>query len=104
MTLLSPPITERSMEVRLASQKWRQLQNKISRGPEESMEVSDLDTTLLGISPNFNSNIPKLPDLSSDDNNKAQPTEIQLPILSGILRNTDIHGRAYATAVIDGHG
>jgi len=103
MTLLSPPIAERSMEVRLASQKWRQLQNKISRGPEEFMEVSDLDTALLGISPNFNSNMPKLPDISSDVNKKAQPTEIQLPILSGILRNTDIHGRAYATAVIDGH-
>ncbi len=103
MTLLSPPIVERSMEVRLASQKWRQLQNTISRGPEEFTDVIDLDTALLGISPNSDNSIPKLPDISSDENQKAQQTEIQLPILSGILRNTDIHGRAYAAAVIDGH-
>jgi hypothetical protein len=34
MTLLSPPIAGRSMEVKLASQKWRQLQNKISQSLE----------------------------------------------------------------------
>jgi hypothetical protein len=103
MTFLSPPIAERSMEVRLASQKWRQLQNKITLDSEEFTEVIDLDTAFLGISPNSDHNISKLPDISSDENKKAQQTEIQLPVLSGILHNTDIHGRAYATAVIDGH-
>ena len=103
MTLLSPPIAGRSMEVRLASQKWRQLQNSIDRGSEEFTKIIDLDMALLGIPANPADNIPKLPDISSDENKKVQPSEIQLPILSGILRNTDIHGRAYATAVIDGH-
>ena len=91
------------MEVRLASQKWRQLQNSIDRGSEEFTKIIDLDMALLGIPTNPADNIPKLPDISSDENKKVQPSEIQLPILSGILRNTDIHGRAYATAVIDGH-
>ncbi len=103
MTLLSPPIVERSMEVKLASQKWRQLQNKISRGSEEFTEAINLDTALLGISPGPDNDIPKLSDISSDENKSAQQTKIRLPILSGILRNTDIHGRTYATAVIDGH-
>jgi hypothetical protein len=103
MTLLSPPIAGRSMEVRLASQKWRQLQNKISRGSEAFKEVIDLDRALLGTSSAADNTIPKLSDISSDENKKAQQTEIQLPILSGILRNTDIHGRAYATAIIAGH-
>ena len=103
MTLLSPPIAGRSMEVRLASQKWRQLQNSIDRGSEEFTKIIDLDMALLGIPTNPADNIPKLSDISSDENKKVQPSEIQLPILSGILRNTDIHGRAYATAVIDGH-
>jgi len=102
MTLLSPPIAGRSMEVKLASQKWRQLQNKIARSSEEFTKVIDLDMALLGKSSNSDNNIAKLSDISSDENKKVQQTKIQLPILSGILRNTDIHGRAYATAVIDG--
>ena len=104
MTLLSPPIAGRSIEVKLASQKWRQLQNKISRGSEKFTEGIDLDRALLGTSSAADINMPKLPDISSDENKKkTQQTEIQLPILSGILRNTDIHGCAYATAVIQGH-
>ncbi len=103
MALLSPPIAERSMEVKLASQKWRQLQNIISRGSKAFTEVIDLDTALLGISPSSDNNKPKLANISSDENKSAQQTIIRLPILSGILRNTDIHGRTYATAVIDGH-
>ena len=74
MTLLSPPIAERSIEFRLASQKWRQLQNKISRDSEGSAEVIDLDTAFLGISPNSNNNLSKLPDNSSEKNKKAQQT------------------------------
>ena len=103
MTLLSPPIAGRSMEVKLASQKWRQLQNKISQGSKEFTKGIDLDAALMGVSPAADNNMAKLPDISSDEKNKAQQTEIQLPVLSGILRNTDIHGRGYATAVIDGH-
>ena len=90
------------MEVRLASQKWRQLQNRISRGSKEFTESIDLDNALLGVFSDADNNMPKLPDTSSSENIKSQQTEIQLPILSGILRNTDIHGHAFATAVIDG--
>ena len=39
----------------------------------------------------------------SDKNKPVQEATLLLPILSGILRNTDIHGRASATAVIDGY-
>ena len=102
MTLLSPPVVGRSVEVKLASQKWRQLQNKISQGLEESIEIIDLDSALLGITSNPDDDIPKLKVKSSAENKMAQQSEIQLPILTGILRNTDIRGRTYATAVIDG--
>ena len=91
------------MEVKLASQKWRQLQNKISQGLEESMEIIDLDSALAGIFSNRDDDIPKLPDTTSAQNKNELQVDIQLPILSGILRNTDIHGREYVTAVIDGH-
>ena len=103
MTLLSPPIAGRSMEIKLASQKWRQLQNIISQGQEEINKAIDLDRALLGIFPEPEKIMPKVPDISSNGNQKIQDTAMQLPTLSGILRNTDIHGRAYAIAVIDGH-
>jgi hypothetical protein len=90
------------MEVKLASQKWRQLQNKISQSIESSLKVINLDTALLGVVPSSKNNLPEPSGDTIEENKKDQQTEINLPILSGILRNTDIYGRAYATAVIDG--
>ena len=102
MTLLSPPIAGRSMEVKLASQKWRQLQNKISQSIASSTKVINLDTALLGVFESSNNSLPEPPGVTLEENNIVQQTENHLPILSGILRNTDIYGRVYATAVIDG--
>jgi hypothetical protein len=103
MSLLSPPMVSRSMEVRLASQKWRQLQNIISQSSEKMTTEIDLDTAFGKIPPVVEKKIPVQPDQSPAENNEIQHAEMQLPTLSGILRNTDIHGRAYAVAVIDGH-
>ncbi len=103
MTLLSPPIVSRSMEVRLASQKWRQLQNIISQSSETMTTAIDLDTAFGKLPPVAEKKIPVQPDQSPAKNTEIQYMEMQLPTLSGILRNTDIHGRAYAVAVIDGH-
>jgi hypothetical protein len=102
MTLLSPPIAGRSMEVKLASQKWRQLQNKISQSIASSTKVINLDTALLGVFDSSNNSLPEPPGVMLEEDKTVQQTETHLPILSGILRNTDIYGRAYATAVIDG--
>ena len=102
MTLLSPPIVGHSMEVKLASQKWRQLQNLISPGSEAPTDAVDLETALLGVPPGTVNVTTEKPEIPTDEDQKAQQAKIQLPVLSGILRNTDIHGRAYATAVIDG--
>ena len=102
MTLLSPPIPGRSMEVQLASQKWRQLQNKISQRMASSTNVINLDTALLGVFDSSNNSLPKPSVVTLEEDKKVEQTENHLPILSGILRNTDIYGRVYATAVIDG--
>ena len=87
----------------MASQKWRQLQNKISRGSQAYAEFIDLDRALLGISPDTEKIEAQVTDTLSDKNKPVQEAALLLPILSGILRNTDIHGRASATAVIDGY-
>jgi hypothetical protein len=90
------------MEVKLASQKWRQLQNLISLDLQEPTDAVNIETALLGVPPGTGNDIPEKPKISSDEIKKTQQAKIQLPILSGILRNTDIHGRANATAVLDG--
>ena len=102
MTLLSPPIAGRSMEVKLASQKWRQLQNKISQSVASSTKVINLDKALLGVFDSSNNRLPEPPGVTLEENKEIQQAENHLPILSGILRNTDIYGRTYAAAVIDG--
>jgi hypothetical protein len=90
------------MEVKLASQKWRQLQNKISQSIASSTKAINLDTALLGVFDSSKNSLPEPTGVALEENKKAQQTEIHLPVLSGILRNTDIYGRAYAAAVIDG--
>ena len=102
MALLSPPITGRSMEVKLASQKWQQLQDKISQDSEAYLEAIDLDMALLGTFTNSDRIKSRPPDNSSAKADSEQPTKIKLPTLSGILHNTDIHGREFAIAIIDG--
>lgn len=103
MTLLSPPLAGRSIEVKLASRKWRQLQDKISQNPQDLTESIDLDAAIHGVAFASKKNTRELPAKSSDDSKKASQREVPMPVLSGILRNTDIHGRTYITAVIDGH-
>ncbi len=90
------------MEVKLASQKWRQLQNKISQRINPPPKVIDLDRALLGVFNGSNNNLTGPPGISIEENKEDDQAEVHLPVLSGILRNTDIYGRAYATAVIDG--
>jgi hypothetical protein len=90
------------MEVKLASQKWRQLQNKISQSIASSTKVINLDTALLGVFDSSNDSSPEPPAVALEENKEVQQTDNHLPILSGILHNTDIYGRVYATAVIDG--
>ena len=91
------------MEVKLASQKWRQLQDKISHGDGEYLEAVDLDMALLGIPADSDSNNPEPASIPPTDLKDVEQTKIRLPVLSGILQNTDIHGRAFALAIIDGH-
>jgi hypothetical protein len=102
MILLSPPITGHSMEVKLASQKWRQLQDKISQDSKEHLEAIDLDMAFFRKAPNSESVNSEPPDIPVAKVDNVQPTTINLPILSGILHNTDVHGRAFALAIIDG--
>ncbi|MBT8372050.1 MAG: hypothetical protein KJO34_13875 [Deltaproteobacteria bacterium] len=102
MLLLSPPISERSTEVKLASHKWEQLRDKMSSLSETIANNMDLDMALLGISSDSDNDRRKAAVMPATEEKKAEHEKIQLPILTGILSNTDIYGRATILAVIDG--
>lgn len=100
--LLSPPMSERSAEVKLASQKTHQLQHKISHISNEFIEDIDLDRIFLGISSKTVEDKAEPVITASSKNKKAHPKPMQLPTLSGILRHMDVHGKKIALAIIDG--
>ena len=102
MTLLDTPISGQSKEVKLASEQWRRLQDKMMQTAAKRMENIDLDLVFLNLAP------PRLHQIAqAEDRGDARKTSItqkiiQLPALSGILRCTDIYGNVYALAVIEG--
>ena len=89
MTLLSPPIAGRSMEVKLASQKWRQLQNKISQSIASSTKVINLDTALLGVFDSSNNSLSEPPVVALEDNNKIQQTVFDYACTDESLKDQD---------------
>ena len=102
MFLLSPPISERSTEVRLASHKWEQLRHKISRVSKTIVNNIDLDVALLGTSNDTDKGKPQVAVVSTAEEKKPNREEIHLPVLTGIMSRTDIYGRAMNLAILDG--
>ena len=102
MFLLSPPISERSSEVKLASHKWEQLRYKISGVSKIFVSNIDLDKALLGKSSDTESSKPQAVVISATEEKKVNRENIRLPVLTGILSRTDIYGRATALAILDG--
>ena len=102
MTLLSMPMSGQSAQVKLASEKWRQLQDKMSQTAKEMADNMDLDLVFIKFSSNFahqKSNALE-PGIAAEA--QTEPHIIQLPKLSGILRCMDIKGNVYTLAVIEG--
>ena len=102
MFLLSPPISERSTEVRLASHKWEQLRQKISSVSKPFVNNIDLDVAFLGTPSDTENLKPKAVVISTAEEKKEIRETIQLPVLTGILSRTDIYGRATTLAILDG--
>lgn len=101
-TLLGMPVSGQSAQVKLASEKWRQLQDKMSQTVKEMADKIDLDLAFTKFSAHFEHQ--KSNDLDSEvvQENRPEPQIRHLPKLSGILRRMDINGNVYALAVIEG--
>jgi hypothetical protein len=102
MTLLDTPISGQSTEVKLASEQWRRLQEKITQTAAKRMDRIDLDLVFLNPSPHMRHQTPTAEDRGDGHKTGVAQKITQLPALSGILRCTDIYGNAYALAVIEG--
>jgi len=101
-SLIGMPVSGQSAQVKSASEKWRQLQDKMSQSVKEMADKVDLDLAFT----KFSSSIehPKSSVLDSKIVPEARTeTQIQyLPKLSGIIRCMDINGNAFALALIEG--
>jgi hypothetical protein len=102
IAVLNPPVAGQSEEVKLASHKWRRLQKEFSTAATGVVEAVDLDLDLLKATVESELPVPKVASVVPKTQKPAHIKRIKLPILSGILRSTDIHGNSSAFAIIDG--
>ena len=101
-TLLSMPVSGQSAQVKSASEKWRQLQDKMSQTVKEMADKVDLDLAFTKFSSHFEHQESNDLDLEIAQETRTEPQIQHLPKLSGILRCMDINGNAYALALIEG--
>lgn len=102
VNLLSMPVSGQSAKVKLASEKWRQLQDKMSQTVKEMADTVDLDPAFTKSSSHFEQKIPNAARTEIVQETRSEPQIVHLPKLSGILRSVDINGNVYALAVIEG--
>ncbi|MFZ0613653.1 MAG: hypothetical protein WAM73_15555 [Desulfobacterales bacterium] len=102
MGLLSMPVSGQSVQVRLASEKWRQLQDILSLTAKEMAVDIDLDQAFTQVSAHFEARPAGGPDVGTAGASATQKPEDQLPKLAGVIRSRGIGGNVEAMAVIEG--
>jgi hypothetical protein len=101
-SLLGMPVSGQSAQVKSASEKWRQLQDKMSQTVKEMADKVDLDLAFTKFSSPFEHQKSNVIDLDIAQETRSEPQIQHLPKLSGILRCMDINGNVYALALIEG--
>ena len=96
------PVSGQSAQVKSASEKWRQLQDKMSQTVKEMADKVDLDLAFTKFSFSFEHQKSNVIDLDIAQETRSEPQIQHLPKLSGILRCMDINGNVYALALIEG--
>ncbi|MFZ0726553.1 MAG: hypothetical protein WAM61_12250 [Desulfobacterales bacterium] len=101
MGLLSMPVSGQSVQVRLASEKWRQLQDILSLTAKELAEDVDLDQAFTKLSAEFEARPAGAPDAGTAPVSETKTPAEQLPKLAGVIRCRGIRGNVEAMAVIE---
>jgi hypothetical protein len=102
MALLNAPIPGRSMDVRRAIQKRRQLEEKTSAVLKSGSIGSNTNLILLKSGPDFNQQKKKVSIPPPKVEAKKEKKEIILPSLTGVMRTSDVQGNLRAIALIGG--
>ena len=96
--LLNPIIIGESEEVRLSSIKWQQLEEREALVKKENWEESDIKLIDSAFMPDYYKRIIEV----STQKQKEKKSEIILPKLTGLMQVSDINGKIYFIAVIEG--
>lgn len=102
MGLLSMPVSGQSVQVRLASENWRQLQDILSLTAKEMADDIDLDQAFTKLSAHFEVRPAGAADIVTDPVSETKTAEDRLPKLAGVIRCRGIGGTVEAMAVIEG--
>ena len=102
LSLFSPPLVGRSQETRLASQKWHKLENRLALIQKEAFDNIDLKPIVARFSPDLDVVKKQPPGSQAVKSESEAESEVQPPILTGIMKISDAHGNHRLFALIEG--
>jgi hypothetical protein len=101
-SLFSPPLVGRSIETRLASQKWLKLEEKMAIISKEAIGDMDFEPILSRFKPDVEEEKKQPPQLKVEPTQFEEKIEIKLPILTGLMKIFDSNGKERWFALIEG--
>jgi len=101
ISLFNPSLVGRSVEVKLASQKWQQLKERSALATKNALDF-DLALILSKVLPGFQEMEKTASKTPVGEGEGKNAIETKLPPLAGIMGVTDVHGREQLLAVIEG--
>ena len=101
MSFLDPELHGQSAVVKVAREKWQQLEKKASLAMSGSLDNINLDRIFANFKPVSHKQKKKV-SKQKPQSAKEKRTKIKLPGLTGIIQISDAHGNAQSLAVIDG--
>ena len=101
-SLFSPPVVGRSIETRLASQKWLKLEEKLALAQKEAIGDIDLEPIVAKFMLEADKEKKQSPQLQVEPTPLTAEIEVKPPELTGIMKVSDSHGNERWFALIQG--
>jgi hypothetical protein len=101
MSFLDPELPGQSKVVKVAREKWQQLENKTSLAMTESFDNINLDRIFANLTP-VSHKQKKRASIPRSQPVKEKKIKIKLPGLTGVMQISDANGNTKSLAVING--
>jgi hypothetical protein len=101
-SVFSPPIVGRSIETRLASQKWLKLEEKLALIQKEAIGDIDFEPIVAKFMLEAEEEKKQSPQLQVEPTQLSIEIEVKPPELTGIMKISDSHGNEQWFALIQG--